>query len=226
MEEGGRPAKLEHYRDREVARTYGRRWSGAAGRRRNARKARALRRGLEILRRQGGPLATALDLPCGQGRFTGLLRSEGLEPVGADLSLAMLAEARAAWPGERFLAADAARLPFADGAFDLVLCIRFLHLVRDPGLRRAFLMEMGRVARKAVLLDYHHGHTLRIQGRRLRHRLGLLERAPGNPSPATIRKEVGAAGLQLLAWIPVRRTPWIGEKVVLALRPEGAPAGD
>ena len=116
--------------------------------------------------------------------------------------------------GPRCRVADAARLPFADDAFDAVVCIRFLHLVRDRALRIDFLREFGRVARLGVIVDYRHGRTLRIWGRHLRHRLGLLPLAPANPSPRAILDEVDAAGLRLVQKHPVRFAPLLSDKVL------------
>lgn len=69
----------------------------------------------------------ALDLGTGtgSGAFRIARRWPGVRVVGADLAGAMLEEARARTPPEladrvRFEPADAARLPYPDGAFDLV----------------------------------------------------------------------------------------------------------
>jgi len=105
-------------------------------------------------------------------------------------------------------------LPFADNSFDVVLCIRFLHLVRDRDLRIAFLREFRRVARLGVIVDYRHGRTLRIWGRHLRHRLGLLPIAPANPSPAAILTELDEAGLQFVQRHHVRFAPLLSDKLL------------
>jgi SAM-dependent methyltransferase len=74
-----------------------------------------------------GPARRALDLGTGTGAgaFHIARRWGGAEVVGVDISEEMLAEARRRTPPElagrvRFEAADAARLPFPDGSFDLV----------------------------------------------------------------------------------------------------------
>lgn len=54
--------------------------------------------------------------------------------VGVDLSAAMLAVARAALPQAHLLQADAAALPVAGGAADLVTCVTALHLLAEPAL--------------------------------------------------------------------------------------------
>lgn len=212
-----RPPKLESYRSAEVARSYDERWAGRAGARRDRRKARALARALEAIAAAAGTAPrSVLDVPCGTGRFAALLRGRGMAYCGADLSLDMLCVARAKSPGARLLAADLARLPCADGAFDVAVCIRFLHLVREPALRVEFLRELRRVTRLGVVVGYHHGRTLRVAGRRLRWRLGLRPRPPANPSPAAIRAELRAAGFGEARWIAVHRAPLLSDKVLLA----------
>ncbi len=63
------------------------------------------------------PGAIVLDLACGTGDLTALLRAAGHRALGADLSFGMLAAAGAAGRGP-VLEADAAALPLADGALD------------------------------------------------------------------------------------------------------------
>ncbi|MFI9504670.1 class I SAM-dependent methyltransferase [Nocardia sp. NPDC052566] len=66
--------------------------------------------------------------------------------VGVDSSAAMLEQARAndGVGSVRLIVALIEELPFADGAFDLVLCTRALHHVKRPDLAVA---EMARVVR-------------------------------------------------------------------------------
>jgi SAM-dependent methyltransferase len=68
----------------------------------------------------GGPKPRAvLDLACGSGRHTAVLRRRGYRTLGVDLSLTLLARMK-----ERGLppvAGDMRGLPFVDGSFDWVL---------------------------------------------------------------------------------------------------------
>jgi ubiquinone/menaquinone biosynthesis C-methylase UbiE len=70
------------------------------------------------------PPARVLDLGTGSGAVARLAaeRWAGAEVTGVDVSEGMVREAqlRAATPRERYTQADAASLPFPDGAFDLV----------------------------------------------------------------------------------------------------------
>lgn len=215
-----RPSKLETYRDREIAATYDQRWSSPRGKKRDARKAAALQRAVDaVLKARGMEAQTLLDIPCGTGRFSDLWKSRGFQVLGADLAVTMLQEAQAKHPHATFFAADLARLPFADGSLDLGICIRFLHLVRDPELRIAFLRELKRVCKVGAVIDYRHAHTFRIWSRRLRFHLGKRERPPANPTFTQIRAELDAAGWDSAQWIHVRRHPWLSDKLLIAAVP-------
>ena len=212
-----RPAKLDGYRDAEVAATYDRRWDGAQGARRHRRDEAAIAKALDALAAAAGrPLETVLDVPCGTGRFTEWLRDRGLRPIGGELSLAMLDQAKSKAPGAPWIACDLAQLPFDTGSCDVALCVRFMHLVRDQSLRAAYLSELARVARHGVVVDFRHSRTLRVWGRRVRHRLGWLEKSPANLRPSAIREALERAGLREVAWIPVHRAPLLSDKVIVA----------
>jgi SAM-dependent methyltransferase len=79
------------------------------------------------------PPATGLDLGTGTGKGARLVaeRFPDCEVVGVDLSPRMVEEARRLLPERlagrvRFEVADAATLPFADGAFDLVVLLNMI----------------------------------------------------------------------------------------------------
>jgi ubiquinone/menaquinone biosynthesis C-methylase UbiE len=217
-----RPAKLEVYRQDEVARDYDRRWAGSKGAARDLRKRRALVKALGTLQAHaegaGGRWTERLvDVPCGTGRFSDLLTQEGRDGLvlGFDLAPAMLLEARRKHPTASYAAADLAHLPLADGAVDAAFCIRLFHLVHDRTLRLAFLRELMRVSKHGIVIDYRHGRTFRSWGRRLRHRLNPQVEDAHNPMPAAIRQEVAEAGLRPLDWVTVHHAPLLSDKVLL-----------
>lgn len=105
---------------------------------------RLLGRWLERL----GPPGTAIEIGCGTGHFTRWLASLGWRAGGVDTAAPMLAEA-ARRGGPAFIRADAARLPFADAAFDVALTITSLEFMPDPA--RA-LREAARMARRGLVL--------------------------------------------------------------------------
>jgi ubiquinone/menaquinone biosynthesis C-methylase UbiE len=91
------------------------------------------------LERVNGPVERALDVGTGTGAGARAIRRRfpAAEVVGADVSAAMLDEARKLAPEISFVKADAAGLPFDDESFDLVA-----HANMIP-----FLDEVARVVR-------------------------------------------------------------------------------
>ena len=85
--------------------------------------------------------SVVLDLACGTGDLCRELARRGLAPIGADLSLGMLAAARTDAP---LVQGDALRLPFPDDAVDAVTCGFALRNFVDLG---GFLTEVARVVR-------------------------------------------------------------------------------
>ena len=85
---------------------------------------------------------TALDVGCGEGRFCRMLASQGITATGLDPTAALLAEARMKDPAGTYVQGRAEKLPFGDGAFDLV--VTYLSLIDIPDFRTA-LTEMARV---------------------------------------------------------------------------------
>jgi SAM-dependent methyltransferase len=82
--------------------------------------------------------ARVLDVGCGNGRYLTALRARGIDAVGCDLSAGMVR----ATSHPAVAVADALRLPFAGGSFDLVLAPHMLYHVPD---RVAAGRELARV---------------------------------------------------------------------------------
>jgi SAM-dependent methyltransferase len=93
------------------------------------------------------PLAgrSILDVGCGAGLFTRLLRRQARLVIGTDRSPFMLGQT----DRRGYVCADAGRLPFADRAFDVALAANLLHHTDQP---QAVVDELARVARTAVVL--------------------------------------------------------------------------
>lgn len=90
---------------------------------------------------------TVLDVPVGTGRF--LAFYAGARVTGVDLSDAMLLEAAARVTAEglrnvTLTQGNVTQLPFANSAFELVMCWRLLHLL-PPSVLHAAFNEMARV---------------------------------------------------------------------------------
>ncbi len=119
-------------------------YATAQGRRADAEEKDALGSLLECFPRA----RSVLEVGCGTGHFTRWLGHQGLGAVGLDISLAMLAQVQVL-DGVPLVRSDALRLPFADGAFDLVAFITTLEFLERP---RNALAEALRVARQGLLL--------------------------------------------------------------------------
>jgi len=102
------------------------------------------------------PGERVLDAACGTGRYTVPLSEQGAEVTGCDFSPEMLAVAREKLRTVELIQADLNRpLPFAEGAFDAVLCAQALkHL---PSLE-APLREFARVLRPRGRLVFSVTH--------------------------------------------------------------------
>ncbi|PXA88396.1 SAM-dependent methyltransferase [Nostoc sp. 3335mG] len=90
---------------------------------------------------QSGATA-ALDLGCGEGRFSRLLAARGIATVGIDPSPSLIAEARRRHPDGDYRVAGAEVMPLADGSVDLV--VAYLSLIDIPDLA-ASIAEAERV---------------------------------------------------------------------------------
>ncbi|HXK34270.1 MAG TPA: class I SAM-dependent methyltransferase [Dehalococcoidia bacterium] len=89
--------------------------------------------------------ARVLDVGCGEGRFARMLAKRGALVTGVDPFETMVMTAgQRSGPGEGYVRAMAEQLPFADGAFDLV--VSYITLVDIVGYREA-IAEMARVLR-------------------------------------------------------------------------------
>jgi len=192
------------YRDRRFTRS--RRW-----RRIDRREQEIVRRFLASL----GRGASALDVPCGAGRLVHLFGETGVGYTGADVALPMLALARQA-TGDAALvvAADARRLPFADGAFDAVVSVRLMHRILEGDARAAMLREMARVACGPVLATYYLRWNLRGVRKRLSGRFPGL-------TLAEIGQDARSAGLRIVDVIRLGR--WTEQQCFVRLERGGAP---
>lgn len=106
------------------------------------------------------PGQRVLDVGCGNGDYLRALASRGVDAIGCDLSMGMLA---AAPHGTPLVNGDAQALPFAGASFDVVLAPHMLYHVPD---RAAAAHELRRVLRSGgvcVAVTNGEGHTSSIR---------------------------------------------------------------
>lgn len=174
----------KHYQRDDVAREYHEQFAASISLRNLSHvlvakaEQRSVRRLLKSIRTDISMIA---DVPCGSGKLMPVFSGLSLPAVAGDVSGPMLRIAtRLAHqlaPSTKFVRLDITQLPFADGTFDAVICLRFLHRV-PPAIKRAALLELRRIARRYVVVSY----GIETRWHRLRQRLrGLL--APGNSIP-------------------------------------------
>jgi SAM-dependent methyltransferase len=103
-------------------------------------------------RHVGDPgLLTALDVGCGIGLTDTFLIPVFRNVVGVDISAALVDLARQRNPKAAYDAFAGGRLPYEDGAFDIVFALCVLHHVPVEE-RRMFVEEMRRVTRAGGLV--------------------------------------------------------------------------
>jgi SAM-dependent methyltransferase len=122
-----------------------------------------------------------LDVATGPGVAAREVQAHGAVPIGLDVSAGMIALARVTHPEVTFCRADVTSLPFADGAFDTVICNFGLGHFPEP---EAALAECVRVLAPGGTLAFSwwdHPARQRVQGL---FREAIVEL--GLPLPATV----------------------------------------
>ena len=166
-----------------------------------------------ILARPPGGIASRHSLRNGKARFGFASRAKRI--VAADVSEAKMELARPAYttvPGfEGFRAADAEELPFRDGEFEAVVCLRLLHRV-PHGLRRKMVRELARVSSDLVIL------SLGIVDPAQQLRVGMQRRlVPGTPiqAPCSTKEarelfeEAGLKPFRARPILPMLSAEWV-----------------
>jgi 2-polyprenyl-6-hydroxyphenyl methylase/3-demethylubiquinone-9 3-methyltransferase len=149
------------------------------------------------------PGTTVLDLGCGTGIWLDRLAGQyGTIGVGLDVSRASLSTAsQQSSDGNRYVCADAGRIPLPDAAFGLVLSLDTLEHVAD---QEAFLQEISRVLKPGgrVFL-WSINRSQRFTWNWVLEKLGMdvFERVAHDPSllpdPAAVANRLAAAGLNV-----------------------------
>jgi len=154
-----------------------------------------------------------LDVGCGTGMTLALATDRGAQVAGVDITPGLLGIARERLPGADLREADMMDLPFADGAFDVVLGINAFQFAGDPV---GALAEAARVCTAGgVVAGSLFAAPERSESTAVHHALAALSpaaragdhapyalSAPGNLEAAMARAglDVEAAGEVALDW--------------------------
>jgi tRNA (uracil-5-)-methyltransferase TRM9 len=93
-----------------------------------------------------------LDVGCGNGRFYQSFASNDVVYTGIDNSNSLIEIAKRTYPEANFVLGSALNMPFLNEAFDAVYSIAVLHHMPSPDLRKEFISEIRRVAKKKAYI--------------------------------------------------------------------------
>jgi SAM-dependent methyltransferase len=135
--------------------------------------------------------ARILDIGCSAGLMTEEIAQAAASVVGVDRDLEALGYGVRRDGRARYVAASGERLPFADAAFDAVVCNHVYEHVRDAA---ALVREAHRVLRPGGACYFAAGHTLQLV--EPHHRLPLLSCLPRPLAGAWLRALGRAPGYE------------------------------
>lgn len=163
------PGKLQNYNSQRGAVAYKGDYQHKLHRKLSDRRERAL---LERYFAVLGHQQSILDLPCGHGRLSGLLRAHCDRLVEADWSFTMVALNQQDHGHEQrhYLRASALEIPLPDRSIDVVVSFRLSHHLETQELRERHLAELFRTADKAVIVTWFSATSLKNRLRQLRVR--------------------------------------------------------
>jgi ubiquinone/menaquinone biosynthesis C-methylase UbiE len=162
-----------------------------------------------------GQVESILDLPCGHGRLSGLLKAHCERLIEADWSLTMVSLNRRDHgdDGRSYFRASALEIPLPDRSVDVVVSFRLSHHLETPELRERHLRELFRVARKAVVVTWFSATSLKNLLREVR--VKLTGKKPKN----VLRNDRVRQVAQEAGFAQQRAKPlfWIGSGHVLGM---------
>ena len=179
------------------------RFQGIYGRFRNWNTKRIISK---LIRLTGGK-GIALDIPCGTGRLSHLILTNGYKWIGGDISLEMMAESRKRLDGleDSFwnIRLDAEAMAFKDNSIDCIFSIRFIYHI-PVEIRHRMLQEMRRVTKKWLIIDYNYPNRFKKMARGIGSLFG--ERPTKRRIPLQeISRELRENGLNIYKAVPASR---------------------
>jgi SAM-dependent methyltransferase len=131
--------------------------------------------------------------------------------VGLDGSEPMLREAALRGAYAALVLGDAFAMPFGDGAFAGLACVRLLHHLRSDDRRRV-LAELRRISRGPFIVSYYDSATFQAwKAKKQRALKGSRKPVPREEFLA----DLAASGLGPLGFS--RPLPWIAEQTFVAV---------
>lgn len=194
---------IQKYKSREGATSYNTKYDEELHKRLNNKVEFALiRKCFDIV----GPQDRMLDLPSGTGRLTPVFQPYAKRWVESDVSREMLKYCRenTKAAAEGYVQASAFHLPYKDGAFDCVFSARLTHHIPEDRERDQFIRELGRIAKKWVVMTYFHKWSLKNLLRMLRRPFNR-KKAKVVMSTAEFRAVADTAGLEVVHSFPLSR---------------------
>ncbi|MCB8982699.1 MAG: class I SAM-dependent methyltransferase [Ardenticatenaceae bacterium] len=155
-----------------------------------------------------GPHGRVLDVGCGAGFDTAVLRQHGLRAAGVDLSWGMMQAGRQRGLAVDFVQADMRALPFAAGLDGIWACASLLHVPRAqvPGVLHSFaaLLRPGGVFYLSVKVGDDEAWTADKYGRQQYRFFTYWQ-------PETLDPLLTAVGFQIVAGDvrPGKRDVWL-----------------
>jgi ubiquinone/menaquinone biosynthesis C-methylase UbiE len=163
-------SKLQNYNSARGAEAYKSDYQHKLHRRWSDQRERAL---LSRYFARIGHVDSILDLPCGHGRLSDLLRSRCRRLTEADWSFTMVTLNRRDHDadGRRYVRASALEMPFPDRSHDVVVSVRLSHHLETSDLRERHLRELFRVASRHVIVTWFSATSIKNMLRQMRVRI-------------------------------------------------------